>query len=459
MGNQIKYYCKKARDFLFGNYENVDALDTSANPNTIKLLKTEKSISKPSKLRRLKKMKSKSIEINLTKATNVPIFNKDTNDTNSIHNSADNNDCIINIKNAKNAISIEDFKLIATIGKGAFGKVKFVKYLRDGKYYAMKVLKKDLIRRTKQIDHTKSEKRIMQLIDNEFIVKLFFSFQSADRLYMVMEFMQGGELFFHLKQQRKFDEDRTRLYACEIIVALEHLHKNQIIYRDLKPENILLDISGHIKLTDFGLSKMVLDEEDEIERIDGVESINSSSSTTSIATFKDKKAFTICGTPEYLCPEILGGKGYDKTVDWWSLGVLIYEMISGSSPFRNINKKKLDLSSYFKPIKFNKNFSEEAESLITGLLQTDYTKRLGYGYNDADDIKSHEFFDGIIWDDVYKRKLKHPFKPHVDGPEDLSYFDMMFTSESPRESYINESRYPSKTDVNYDRFTFVRDDV
>jgi len=215
----------------------------------------------------------------------------------------------------------------------------------------------------------------MQLIDNDFIVKLFFSFQTAERLYMVMEFMQGGELFFHLKQQRKFNESRAKLYACEIIVALEHLHKNQIIYRDLKPENILLDIHGHLKLTDFGLSKMILDEEDEELELPNLnEKYNNKQSANKL------KAFTICGTPEYLCPEILSGKGYDKTVDWWSLGVLIYEMIAGYSPFKNINKNKLDLSSYFKPIKY-KNFSEDAESLISGLLQTDYTKRLGYGAN------------------------------------------------------------------------------
>jgi len=443
--SSVKLYCKKTCEFIFGTNENIPMIEETTTSST-KLI-TERNKNYVSKLKRMKKKQSKSIEINMIKSPYAHSTKSPEDSLPSMN---------LNLKNIKNNISIDDFKLIAILGKGAFGKVKFVKYLRDGKYYAMKVLKKELVRRTKQVDHTKSEKRIMQLIDNDFIVKLFFSFQTAERLYMVMEFMQGGELFFHLKQQRKFNESRAKLYACEIIVALEHLHKNQIIYRDLKPENILLDIHGHLKLTDFGLSKMILDEEDEELELPNLnEKYNNKQSANKL------KAFTICGTPEYLCPEILSGKGYDKTVDWWSLGVLIYEMIAGYSPFKNINKNKLDLSSYFKPIKY-KNFSEDAESLISGLLQTDYTKRLGYGANDADDLKYHRFFIGINWEDVYNKKLNHSFKPTVNGPEDLRYFDTMFTNESPRESFttgVTESKfYSKKEDGNYDRFTFVRDD-
>ena len=184
-------------------------------------------------------------------------------------------------------------------------------------YYAMKVLKKVTLIDRNQLDHTKTERDILQNVHNPFLMKMHYAFQTEDKLYMVMDFLNGGELFFHLRKEQSFDEERIRFYAAEIILGLEALHKAGIVYRDLKPENILLDEEGHIRLTDFGLSKQ------------GIFKLNKDQTTT------------ICGTPEYLAPEIVIGEGHGKAVDWWSLGILMFEMFVGRPPFQNPNKMQL----------------------------------------------------------------------------------------------------------------------
>jgi serine/threonine protein kinase len=333
-------------------------------------------------------------------------------------------------------IGLKDFDILKVLGKGSFGTVFLVRKRDSRKIYAMKVLHKDKLQKTKQITHTKTEREIMEKITHPFIVKLQYAFQNEANLYFVTEFMQGGELFFHLKAHGPFKEGKALLYICEIILALEHLHKHKIIYRDLKPENILLDKSGHIKLTDFGLSKYSKNYE-----------------------HLETKAFTICGTPEYLAPEILLGKGYDKTVDWWSLGVLIYEMLIGLSPFRK-HGRMLDIKNYYQPFTIpNEIVSKEMEKLILGLLKVEPSERLGNGPDDADEIKGHPCFVKVKWDDILERKIAPAFKPELKGEDDLIYFDKFFTDMRVDTNEINRKnkfflREKDKSN-DFENFSFV----
>lgn len=243
-------------------------------------------------------------------------------------------------------IALEDFQIERVLGKGAFGKVFLVTKKDNGQVYAMKALRKEMIEKRNQVIHTKTEREILGSIDCPFIVQLRFAFQTPDKLYMIMDFINGGELFFHLRRSTSFTEERARFYAAEILMALDYLHGLGIIYRDLKPENILLDSEGHVKLTDFGLSKQFF----------GGES---------------QKAFSFCGTPEYLAPEILKGTGHDKAVDFWSLGALIYEMLAGAPPFYSRNREQMFRNMLSKPVEMKPHFSPQACDILKCLLQVD----------------------------------------------------------------------------------------
>lgn len=242
-------------------------------------------------------------------------------------------------------ISISDFHVEKVLGEGAFGKVTLVTKKDTGQLYAMKSLRKDMIEQRNQKLHTQTEREILGEVNCPFIVQLRFAFQTTDKLFMVMDFVNGGELFFHLRKDLKFSEERTRIYSAEILTALEYLHKQGIIYRDLKPENVLLDSDGHVKLTDFGLSKKFFSGE--------------------------KKTYSLCGTPEYIAPEILKGIGHDQAVDFWSFGALTYEMLSGAPPFYNRNKDIMFKDMLTKPVVIKAHFSPEAADLIRNLLQVD----------------------------------------------------------------------------------------
>jgi len=344
----------------------------------------------------------------------------------------------------KDKISTKDFEEIKLLGRGTFGKVLLVKKKSTEKIYAMKVLKKSLVQIKNQVIHTKQERKILEKIVHPFIVHLQFAFQDDKKLYLITDFMQGGELFYHLRRDKLFKESRAKFYLCEIILALEHLHKNDCIYRDLKPENILLDIEGHIRLTDFGLSKLILSK-------------------------KDERAYTVCGTPEYLAPEILSEKGYDKTVDWWSLGVLFYEMLCGYSPFKMPTSKsdKLDVSIYSKEVTMHNFLSDDAISFISSLIVVDPKKRLGNGTNGSADIKAHKFLKDINWNDYLNKKVESPFKPKVmDLPSeiDLSNFDRMFTEENISEPnsdknplfLFNKNSYMKNWANEYEGFTYIK---
>ena len=354
--------------------------------------------------------------------------------------------------NLPKKICLNDFAVIKLVGRGTFGKVLLVNKISNGKFFAMKVLKKSLIKVKNQEDHTRTEREILEKIDHPFIVSLHYAFQDEKNLYLITEFMQGGELFYHLRKEGIFKENKAKFYLCEIVLALEHLHKNNCIYRDLKPENILIDCDGHIKLTDFGLSKLILSKKGE------------------------DRAFTICGTPEYLAPEVIMEKGYDKTVDWWSLGALLYEMLAGFSPFKLKNSgDKLDLNLYTRKVVLYPFFSDEAKSLIEGLLTVTPKHRLGHGPNGSENIKSHPFFKNVDWTAVYNKQVIPPSKPKIkeeNDQMDLSNFDPMFTKENVFEpnsekkntlqegssegnNISNTQNYLNSTG-NYDGFTYVK---
>src|SRR3989338_7123511 len=251
--------------------------------------------------------------------------------------------------------------------------------------------------------YRKAEKQILQEINHPFIVKLFYAFQTDEKLYLVLQFLPGGELFFHLKEETKFDVERAKFYAAQIVLAIEHLHKNDIIYRDLKPENVVLDSDGYVVLTDFGLAKT---------------SISNATPT-----------YTFCGTPEYLAPEILKGQGHAKAVDWWSLGILLYEMMVGLPPFYSENINEMYELILKAPLKFPSSVPADAQSLLKSLLEREEYKRLGGGPSDGAEIRAHPFFKNINWDSLYHKDISAPLKPQLNDGNDTKYVDTEFTSE------------------------------
>ncbi|KAG7512690.1 RAC-gamma serine serine/threonine-protein kinase [Solea senegalensis] len=321
--------------------------------------------------------------------------------------------------------TMSDFDYLKLLGKGTFGKVILVREKASGKYYAMKILKKEVIIAKDEVAHTLTESRVLKNTRHPFLTSLKYSFQTKDRLCFVMEYVNGGEdkvlvsmrttgpvyarngateLFFHLSRERVFSEERTRFYGAEIVSALDYLHSAKIVYRDLKLENLMLDKDGHIKITDFGLCK------------EGI---------TDAATMK-----TFCGTPEYLAPEVLEDNDYGRAVDWWGLGVVTYEMMCGRLPFYNQDHEKLFELILMEDIKFPRTLSADAKSLLSGLLIKDPNKRLGGGPEDAKEIMRHSYFSGVDWQDVYDKKLVPPFKPQVTSETDTRYFDEEFTAQT-----------------------------
>lgn len=336
-----------------------------------------------------------------------------------------------NINNDYNVkVCREDFDAIKLLGRGSFGKVLLVKKKNNNKLFAMKILKKSLIRQKSQEDHTKTERFLLEKIDNPFVISLYYAFQDEIQLYLVTEFVQGGDLFYHLHREGLFSLERAKLYICEIIMALEHLHSLNCIYRDLKPENILLDYDGHIKLTDFGLSKIILKK-------------------------KKGKAFTICGTPDYLAPEILSEEGYDKSVDWWSLGVIFYEMVTGISPFKMNTKVDLDKHHYSKKLIMPNNLTQELKNFLYTLIEANPKKRLGSGTKGVDNIKNDPFFSDVDWNNVYQKKTKPVFKPKITHPMDLSNFDRCFTNENVN-GIQKEVEMPPSLQEHFVGFTYVK---
>ena len=307
-------------------------------------------------------------------------------------------------------VKLEDFKVLKVIGRGSFGKVCLVEYLPTHETFAMKSLKKDLLIEQEQIENTLLEKEILQTIDYPLLCGLVFCFQTEERIYFVMPFLSGGELFQHLRKFRTFDEDKVRFYGAQIALALEYLHSKGIVYRDLKPENILMDEDGYLKLADFGMAKKLKE---------------------------DEKAMSFCGTPEYLAPEIITMEGHDKMADWWSFGILLFEMLCGLPPFYVENLDKMYDMIKNNPVKFPKriSLSEDAKDIIKKLLEKNPKKRLG-AHNGIEEIKKHPFFASIDFDLIVEKKIKAPFIPELANDTDVQYFDEEFTNEEVGMSYI-----------------------
>lgn len=304
----------------------------------------------------------------------------------------------------KKKVTLENFEFLKVLGKGTFGKVILCREKATGRLYAIKILKKEVIIQKDEVAHTMTENHVLRTTSHPFLISLKYSFQTADRLCFVMEYVNGGELFFHLSRERVFSEERTRFYGAEIISALGYLHEEGIIYRDLKLENLLLDKDGHIKIADFGLCK---------------EDITYGRTTK-----------TFCGTPEYLAPEVLEDNDYGRAVDWWGVGVVMYEMMCGRLPFYNRDHEVLFTLILMEDVKFPRNISAEAKDLLSGLLVKDPNRRLGGGPDDARDIMAHPFFSSINWTDLNQKKITPPFKPQVTSDTDTRYFDSEFTGES-----------------------------
>jgi len=291
-------------------------------------------------------------------------------------------------------IKREDLSVIGTLGKGSFGHVQLMKDPSNNKTYALKAVSKMQIVQTGQQGHIMSEKKVMACLNHPFLVRLHQTYKDKDRLYFLLEPALGGELFSVLRARTFFDEDTARFYASQVILAFEYMHSKNIIYRDLKPENLLLDDEGYLKVTDFGFAKIVTG-----------------------------RTYTLCGTPDYLAPEIVAGKGHGKGVDWWTLGILIYEMLSSYPPFYDEDPMKTYAKIMHGKITFPSHFSKEAVNLIQRLLHHKATKRLGVVKGGAQNIKDHPWFKGFDWDALINKKMKAPIVPNIKNSEDLSNFD------------------------------------
>uniref|UniRef100_W5KDI7 Serum/glucocorticoid regulated kinase 2a n=1 Tax=Astyanax mexicanus TaxID=7994 RepID=W5KDI7_ASTMX len=297
--------------------------------------------------------------------------------------------------------SAADFDYLKVIGTGSFGKVLLAKHRDNNRYYAVKVLQKHIVFRKKE-EHIMCERSVLlKTVNHPFLVRLHFSFQTKERLYLVMDYAGGGELFYHLQRERAFLEPRARFYAAEIASALGYLHSLHIVYRDLKPENILLDNEGHVVLTDFGLCK---------------EGIAGRATTR-----------TFCGTPEYLAPEVLQQREYDRTVDWWGLGAVLHEMLYGLPPFYSADRMLMLSNIMFQPLVLKDGVSKAGRDLLKRLLNRDRAKRLG-AKHDVAELQHHSFFSSIQWDDLVAKKLRPPFIPLLSGPDDLTNIDPAFTN-------------------------------
>ena len=310
-------------------------------------------------------------------------------------------------------LSLDDYQIKQTVGTGSFGRVKLIQHKQNGTYHALKIMKKADIIKLKQVDHILSEISILNVLNHSFLVKMEGISQDERYLYIVMEYVPGGELFTYLRTVQNLKSKDARFYAAQVTNMFEFLHSKNIVYRDLKPENLLIDADGNLKLTDFGFAKEI-----------------------------DGRTYTLCGTPEYLAPEILLQKGHGKPVDWWCLGILIYEMIVGIDPFSDDEPMAVYQNILRGKVKFPSSFPKDAKSLVKHLLVADLGKRYGNLKGGVKDIKSHRWFKHFDWKDCTGKKIKPFYIPKVRSPGDTSnYSEYPDSPELPRALKANNDPF------------------
>ena len=296
----------------------------------------------------------------------------------------------------KMKIKLKDYEQLKTVGLGSYGRVRLCKHKKTGDIFVMKILKKNEIIKQKQVDHVYSEFNILINLKHPFIVQLLgYNFDDPKYVYFILEYIQGGELFTLLRTKRTFPIPQARFYIAHIITIFEYLHSKNIVYRDLKPENILINKNGYLKLTDFGFAKQL----------------------------ENEKTYTLCGTPEYLAPEIILNKGHGKAVDWWTLGILLYEMLVGIDPFSDDDPMKTYQKILKGKINFPKTINKDAKSLIKHLLTQDTSKRFGCLKSGVKDILNHRFFEGFDWKNFVYLSMPAPYLPNVKSDDDTSNFE------------------------------------
>ncbi|ORZ30321.1 kinase-like domain-containing protein [Catenaria anguillulae PL171] len=316
----------------------------------------------------------------------------------------------------KRKVTVDDYHIIQVLGKGCMGKVLLVRHKKSSNLYALKSISKSSVIMNKELSHTLAERKILSSIaqiQHPFLIQCHNAFTSESELFLVLDFVAGGDIATQLAKFGRFQLQRTRFYAAEIVLGVLELHRLGVVYRDLKPENILLQPDGHILLTDFGLSKMFRPSKD-----------GSSNSNARTNTF--------AGTAEYLAPEILRNEEYGFEVDWWSFGTLVYEMLVGMTPFWADNHSVMYQRVLEDPLEFPADMASDARAFLSGLLERDPMRRLGHGATAARDIQGHVFFKGVNWEDVYYKRVEAPYVPKVRNALDLSNFEECFTQMSPK---------------------------
>ena len=288
----------------------------------------------------------------------------------------------LNTTSTQEHVTPSNFVCLAQLGKGSFGEVYLVQKIDSSEQYAMKVLRKERIMGQNLLKYAIAERNVLSGSNHPFIVKLSYAFQTSTKLFLVLEYCPNGDLAKHLVFEKRFKEPRAKFYICEVLLALENLHKRDIIFRDLKPDNVVLDKEGHCKLTDFGLSK------------EGVT--------------ENAYAQSFCGSIAYLAPEMLKKQGHGKAVDWYLLGVLFYEMLVGITPYFTTRKEDIFYNIEYGELKIPNFVSKEARELLKRLLERNPSKRLGGGGRDAQEIKEHPYFKDVDWNNIYQKKIKPP---------------------------------------------------